>query len=47
MLIPDVKIKTAHENTTRSVCPISGCITKSKEIINIIIIDNSNGVSLK
>jgi len=40
MLIPDVKIKTAHEKITKRVWPISGCLIKSKEIIDIKIIDN-------
>ena len=40
MLIPDVKIKTAHEKITNRVWPISGCLIKSKEIIDIKIIDN-------
>ena len=40
MLIPEVKIKTAQEKTIRSVWPISGCIIKSKEIVDIKIIDN-------
>ena len=44
MFIPDVKIKTAHVDTTRSVWPISGCIIKSKEIINIKIIDNKYSI---
>mgnify|MGYP007004907437 CR=1 FL=1 len=35
-----MKIKTAQEKTTRSVWPISGCIIKSKEIIDIKIIVN-------
>ena len=35
ILIPEVKIKTAHEKTTSSVCPISGWITRSNEIIEI------------
>ena len=40
MLIPDVKIKTAHEKITKRVWPISGCLIKNKEIIDIKIIDN-------
>ena len=40
MLMPDVKIKTPHEKTTRSVWPISGCIIKNSEIVDIITIDN-------
>ena len=40
ILIPEVKIKTAHEKTTSSVCPISGWITRSNEIIEIKIIDS-------
>ena len=40
MLIPEVKIKTAQEKTTRRVWPISGCIIRSKEIIDTKTIDN-------
>ena len=40
MLIPEVKIRTAHEKTTRRVCPISGWIIKSNEIIEIKKVDN-------
>ena len=40
MLIPDVKIKTAHEKITNRVWPISGCLIKSKEIIDTKTIDN-------
>ena len=39
MLIPEVKIKTAQEKTTNNVWPISGWIIKSKEIIDIKIVD--------
>ena len=39
ILIPDVKIRTAQENTTNKVWPISGWIIKSKEMIDIKIID--------
>ena len=39
MLIPDVKIKTAQENTTNRVWPMSGWIIKSKEIADIKIVD--------
>jgi len=39
ILIPDVKIRTAQENITNKVCPISGWTIKSKEIIDIKIID--------
>jgi hypothetical protein len=40
MLIPEVKINITHVKITRSVWPISGCIIKSNEIIDIRIIDN-------
>ena len=40
MLIPEVKIITTHEKTTRRVWPISGCIINSNEITNIKTIDN-------
>ena len=40
ILIPDVKIRTAHEKTTSRVCPISGWIIKSNEIIEIKKVDN-------
>ena len=39
ILIPDVKIRTAHEKTTNTVCPISGWIIKSKEITDIKKVD--------
>ena len=39
ILIPEVKIKTAQEKTTNNVWPISGWIIKSKEIIDIKIVD--------
>ena len=39
ILIPDVKIRTAQENTTNKVWPISGWAIKSKEMIDIKIID--------
>ena len=39
MLIPDVKIITAQQNTTNKVWPISGWTIKSKEMIDIKIID--------
>ena len=35
MLIPEVKIRTAQEKTTSKVCPISGWIIRSNEIIEI------------
>jgi hypothetical protein len=38
--MPEVKIKTAQEKTTRRVWPMSGCIIRSEEIINIKITDN-------
>ena len=37
--MPEVKIKTAQENITSKVWPISGCIIKSKETIETIKID--------
>ena len=37
---PDVNIKTAQENITRSVWPISGCIIRNKETIDTKTIDN-------
>ena len=40
IFIPEVKIKTAQEKTIRRVWPISGCITRNKEITETIIIDN-------
>ena len=40
MFIPDVKIKTAQEKTISNVCPISGWIIKSNEIIEIKINDS-------
>ena len=39
ILIPDVKIRTAQENITNKVWPISGWAIKSKEMIHIKIID--------
>ena len=39
ILIPDVKIRVAQQNTTNKVCPISGWTIKSKEMIDIKIID--------
>ena len=39
ILIPDVKIRTAQENTTNKVWPISGWAIKNKEMIDIKIID--------
>ena len=39
ILIPDVKISTAQENTTNRVWPISGWIIKNKEIADIKIVD--------
>ena len=39
MLIPDVKIRAAQQNTTNKVWPISGWATKSTEITDIKIID--------
>ena len=39
ILIPDVKIRTAQENNTNSVWPISGWTIKSKEIAIIKIVD--------
>ena len=39
ILIPDVKIRTAHEKTTNNVWPISGWTIKSKEIADIKIVD--------
>ena len=39
ILIPDVKIRTAQENTTNKVWPISGWAIRSKEITDIKIID--------
>ena len=39
ILIPDVKIRTAQENTTNNVCPMSGCTINSKEIAEINIVD--------
>ena len=38
--MPEVKIKTAQEKTIRRVWPISGWITRSKEIIDTKTIDN-------
>mgnify|MGYP001560432848 CR=1 FL=1 len=40
MLIPDVKIRTAHEKTIKSVWPMSGYKIKNNEIIDIRKIDN-------
>ena len=39
ILIPDVKIRTAQENTTNKVWPMSGWTIKSKEIADIKIVD--------
>ena len=39
ILIPDVKIRTAQENTTNKVCPMSGWTINSKEIAEIKIVD--------
>ena len=39
ILIPDVKIRTAQQNTTNKVWPISGWTIKSKEMKVIKIID--------
>ena len=39
ILIPEMKIRTAHEKTTNNVCPISGWIIKRKEITEIKIND--------
>ncbi len=39
MLIPDVKIITAQQNTTNKVWPISGWAIKSKEMTDIKIIE--------
>ena len=39
ILIPDVKIRTAQENITNKVWPISGWTIKSKQMIDIKIID--------
>ena len=39
IFMPEVKIKTAQENITSKVWPISGCIIKNKEIIETIKID--------
>ena len=39
ILIPDVKIRTAQENTTNKVWPMSGWTIKSKEMKDIKIID--------
>ena len=39
ILIPDVKISVAQQNTTNKVWPISGWAIKSKEMIDIKIID--------
>ena len=39
ILIPDVKIRTAQQNTTNRVWPISGWIIKSKEMTDIKKID--------
>ena len=39
ILIPDVKIRAAQQNTTNKVWPISGWAIKSKEITDIKIID--------
>ena len=39
ILIPDVKIRVAQQNTTNKVWPISGWTIKSKEMIDIKIID--------
>ena len=38
--MPEVKIKTAHENTIRNDWPKSGWIIKSKETTDIKIIDS-------
>ena len=40
ILIPDVKIRTAQENTTNKVWPISGWTIKNKTITDIKIVDN-------
>jgi hypothetical protein len=40
ILMPEVKIKTAQENTTKRVWPMSGWIMRNKEITDIKIIDN-------
>jgi hypothetical protein len=37
ILIPDVKIKTDQLKRTKSVCPKSGCKTKSKTTIKVIV----------
>ena len=37
--MPEVKIKTAQENITNNVWPISGCIINSKETTPIKIVD--------
>ena len=39
MFIPDVKIRTAQQNTINKVWPISGWAIKSKEMTDIKIID--------
>ena len=39
ILIPDVKIRAAQQNTTNKVWPISGWIIKSKEMVDIKITD--------
>ena len=39
ILIPDVNIRTTHENTTNKVCPMSGWTINSKEIAEIKIVD--------
>ena len=40
ILIPEVKIKTAHEKTTNRVCPISGWVIRNSEMIVIKIVVN-------
>ena len=40
MFTPEVKIKTAQEQTTNKVCPISGWIIRSNEIIEIKIVES-------
>ena len=40
ILIPDVKIRTAQENTTNKVWPMSGWTINNKEITEIKIVDD-------
>ena len=45
-MIPDINIKITQLKTTKSVCPISGCIIKSDTIDNVSKVKKAKNIEI-